>query len=979
MADSQNDICGCCDGLDGETPRRIDNPPGLSAISYRVGEYGHFKESLLARLSGGVLPQLARLSTRADSDFSIALSDALATSLDVLSFYQERLANEHYLRTATERQSVQELAGLIGYRLAPGVAASTWLAFTLQESPGVPGGTVEPVIVPAGVRVQSVPGQNEQAQTFETLEPIEARAEWNSMPVQTTEAWQPKYGDTALWLSGVGLGVQQGDAILIVGTERQADSGSERWDIRVVSRVCEDRGPQRTRLEWQSGLGNQFPAMSPAESGVTVYVFRLRASLFGHNAPDPRLFGTVGGTQLNRSYLTDNSGAEGRQWANFSIKGRQIDLDGAYPHILPKSWFALVSNENSQSASGLAGYVELYRAIRVSFPSRRDFGLSGKITRLIAEAGPDGRDPENIDKFRNRLRETLVLAQPEPLAVAEKLLEYPLYGATLSLAGLAPGILAGRALAVRGKRACVRLRTGKPPLTLELDEGDSYTVVENDIMRLGGQPERQSGSEWVYVAPQLFGQYIGAGSAVMLRLPVIDRNNKTGLLKVAASAIELVPAAKDDPDVQEVVFVDDRPDAVDSSGRDRTTFSLSRALHYCYDRETARVNGNVAGATHGETVTEVLGSGDARVAGARFSLRQAPLTYVSAATPNGRASTLALRVNDLLWHEVDSLFSQGREARVYSLHQDAASNTEIVFGDGVEGARPPSGDHNIRAVYRKGLGVAGNVGSNRLTTLLSRPLGVAEVCNPEAATGGEDPEQEAQAKENAPVTVRTLERVVSVRDYQDFARSFAGIDKAHAIWIEYGPARGVFITVAGVNGAPVANDGKTCTDLQAALHRYGDPLMPIRLESFRDGRFQLRVAVKVAEDSQGELVLAAVRNRLLRAYSFPQRDFGQVVSVDEIAGLVHGVAGVETIRITKLQRIGIPPIPPGQLQVLPRARALGFGFSLQKLWSQRFFQVLPEVQSRLPSALPEATLVGVPQAAELLVIDENSLFVELMS
>ena len=59
---------------------------------------------------------------RDDDDFSIALLDAWATVADVLTFYQERIANEAYLRTATERLSVLELARLIGYQLRPGVA-----------------------------------------------------------------------------------------------------------------------------------------------------------------------------------------------------------------------------------------------------------------------------------------------------------------------------------------------------------------------------------------------------------------------------------------------------------------------------------------------------------------------------------------------------------------------------------------------------------------------------------------------------------------------------------------------------------------------------------------------------------------------------------------------------------------------------------------------------------------------------------------
>src|SRR5262249_6977551 len=137
---------------------------------------------------------LQGLTTRDDDDFSIALLDAWATVDDVLTFYQERIANESYLRTATERLSVLELARLIGYQLRPGVAAATYMAFTLEDAPGAFGQAVNlsnvaqsvpefppPITIDVGVKIQSVPGPGEQAAIFETVEAIEARTAWNAL------------------------------------------------------------------------------------------------------------------------------------------------------------------------------------------------------------------------------------------------------------------------------------------------------------------------------------------------------------------------------------------------------------------------------------------------------------------------------------------------------------------------------------------------------------------------------------------------------------------------------------------------------------------------------------------------------------------------------------------------------------------------------------------------------------------------------
>jgi hypothetical protein len=187
--------CGCCAGVGVEAPTAIHNRPGLSAVAYRIGTHGQVLASLRARLSSKDHPAIERLRTRDGDDFSIALLDAYACMADVLGFYQERLANESYLRTAGERLSLSELARLIGYRLKPGVAAETCLAFTLQEPPpqapssepkqtsGVP----DKVTLDVGIKVQSVPGPDEKPQTFETVESIEARPAWNALKPRTSD------------------------------------------------------------------------------------------------------------------------------------------------------------------------------------------------------------------------------------------------------------------------------------------------------------------------------------------------------------------------------------------------------------------------------------------------------------------------------------------------------------------------------------------------------------------------------------------------------------------------------------------------------------------------------------------------------------------------------------------------------------------------------------------------------------------------
>src|SRR6202162_270335 len=178
--------CGCCAGTSVQTPARPGNAAGLAAIAYRAGTWSSFRESMLARLSSADFPALVPLKTRSDDDFVPAIIDATAMMLDVLTFYQERLANESYLRTATQLRSLTELSRLIGYQPSPGVSASTYLAFTFKATPGQPppDPSAPAIVIPQGTQVQGVPAQGQSPQTFETAADIAAKPDWSALAVQ---------------------------------------------------------------------------------------------------------------------------------------------------------------------------------------------------------------------------------------------------------------------------------------------------------------------------------------------------------------------------------------------------------------------------------------------------------------------------------------------------------------------------------------------------------------------------------------------------------------------------------------------------------------------------------------------------------------------------------------------------------------------------------------------------------------------------
>jgi hypothetical protein len=191
--------CGCCAGVHVVTPRVVVNRPGLPHLGYRVGSHGSFLASMIARLSSMDHPSLAGLTARDPDDASIALLDGWATIADVLTFYQERIANEGYLRTATERRSILELGRLVGWVLRPGISATAYLSYTVdldQQDPGKD----RRVTIPKGSQAQSIPDPGQLPptkvmpvalpQTFETAEDLDARALWSRLePRRRRPVW----------------------------------------------------------------------------------------------------------------------------------------------------------------------------------------------------------------------------------------------------------------------------------------------------------------------------------------------------------------------------------------------------------------------------------------------------------------------------------------------------------------------------------------------------------------------------------------------------------------------------------------------------------------------------------------------------------------------------------------------------------------------------------------------------------------------
>jgi hypothetical protein len=1015
--------CNCCEGVDVLTTARIFNRPGLGAIAYRVGTYGSFLETMKARLSSSAFPQLAALTTRESRDASIALLDAWATAADVLTFYQERIANEGYLGTAIERRSIVELARLVGYRLRPGLAASVYLAYTLEP-------TQDTTVIEIGNKAQSIPGPNEKPQVFETAEKLIAHAGLNLMKPRVT---QPQVfdlgvdsGPDVVFLRGVATNLRINDGLLLefslIGSNEpitpfyraiqiKLEPGLDRttvklWPKTVVAGPDPISGPvlmmqSLTAISTKYRDLNAFglSAKSKIVNRVTDKLKALAAVTEGGEFTllvqkfQPLIRDLVDDYSLSSSRGYDKIAAwlaalleELQHLESETPELSHTATDNTLPSFVelfqpfkqPQSVqpsteaqltrpFAQIFSPRSELVAQMYGALQpqvapFVKSVLANANPRRDTTPSAKTTRLATlikiqalrlKASLAGHNLPTVIREKAGDNSVVVSTRIAPPTLGESIdalaKVIPAVTATSALSWLAldaqysqitagskvvierptigagglPGPLITTTHTVVGVRTASLELFGVSLVVTVLDFGapwlsatevtdalktnvittgttvfaqneelkptdpdltDDLSFSENPIIELDGLYSSLEPGRWTIISGERVVTDTRSGQSINTGVEVSE------LVMVASVAHEAKTLLKGE--------------MVEVKGEKLHTFLRpAQPPAYRYRRNTVKIFGNVVRATHGETRNEVLGSGDGSKKLQSFELRQPPLTYLAAPNPSGIESTLEVRVNSLSWHEAPNLFVLSPNDRKYITKIDDDGKTTVIYGDGEHGARLPTGSENITAVYRQGLGKDGNVKAGQIKLPLTKPLGVKSVINPNYASGGVDKETRDQARINAPIAVLALDRLVSVQDYADFARTFAGIAKASAQRLSDGVREVVHLTIAGAGNIPIDVNSDLYRNLLAALNRFGDPLQPLEVESFERVLLIVSAKVNLDPDYLWESVKEKLRTTLWDKLGFDSRELGQGVTLSEVLSLMQAVPGVNYIDFELLDSV----------------------------------------------------------------------------
>lgn len=313
-------------------------------------------------------------------------------------------------------------------------------------------------------------------------------------------------------------------------------------------------------------------------------------------------------------------------------------------------------------------------------------------------------------------------------------------------------------------------------------------------------------------------------------------------------------------------------------------------------------------AYEGTTYTEVVGSSTGS-AGQEFRLKRTPL----ALNPDGTSSlvlTIRTGMVDVIWTEVSNFLNSDSSDLHFTANVDEYDVTTVTFGDGVNGAIPSSGTDNILASYRVGGGHIGNeVGPNRITKLAGSYPFITSVTNPIAPNSGLDKETIAEAKYNAPRSLRAFDRCVNYEDYAAKAMEVSGV--RFAIAHRGVGAYEVKVIIASAGATPIPTGSwdeytETGTGLLYAVGNYltqrkTTPTI-LKVEPARVAEVYFVAAVHCLPTARASNVRRVVEDAIDSVFDPDTQTMGKQFPISNVYRVIENLVGVDYVDIIQMQR-----------------------------------------------------------------------------
>lgn len=252
------------------------------------------------------------------------------------------------------------------------------------------------------------------------------------------------------------------------------------------------------------------------------------------------------------------------------------------------------------------------------------------------------------------------------------------------------------------------------------------------------------------------------------------------------------------------------------------------------------------------------------------------------------------------WLRVETLLYSTPGDPHFMVRRDASERVFVEFGNNTYGQIPLRGVDNIRVSYRKGGGVRGNVGANRIVELGANTADIGLVrCGHELpASGGNDREDLAIAAQRAAGLFRAQNRVVTARDYEAKALRF-GAAKAKANSLAWNRVQ-LYVAPAG-GGTPSATFREGLLqhlETRRVLTTVVEVLDPDYVTILLAGELFIEPTFFKHEVQQ------AASEAVARLFAFDHVAFGQALFISKIYEAVEAVEGVRGLNVTMFKPLG---------------------------------------------------------------------------
>jgi hypothetical protein len=873
--------------------------------------------------------RLLRQYEENSGEYGWEIMRAAARATHVQLAHLNAFANEGYLRTATQWDSLRKLAAMVNYHPAPPTSAITTIGLMLE--PSEDGAAVE---IARGLPMKYTPPEGGAPVVFETLLPLkshsdlnEARAVgWNRDPtvLSASEDWLDD-DKAALSPGALGLlardGVAGGMGVLMNAVARDVKSGLARITLSQIpsSWARGDTSLHVDAKETRRALPRSTAGVLVLEL-ATASNYQINSTVKIHHSGGSSVHLVIGNSDGHlKLACTHTLGA-----------GSAIRVETLVP-VSDTAGAWTIDQAGTSPIGGVSGAIGvLLGQAKAAQPTAYYLNRLGQLgsdqgvprhavdedgKALTAVLGVDFSHITDaigslfVESAGAKMEEAVVVGDPAAVVPGQFRRKR-----IVSFAGKPPkGLATGDFMAMRPEK-------GGAPLGLTVvgvaTANDTYTL----------QFDIDLSSEYNTFKPD---QFVFHGPfARSLRLLNFDRDPApaftgaeivlTGLRQDARELVRLGRTCliEDETGASAPVLAHIIGTALLQSGQSlKIVFETAEGLAG-FKKGWTKVNLNAVTASHGETKSpKVLGSGDAEKSRQSFGFSSKSVSFIpSSVAETGVAPDMDVAINGLVWPFRDLIDPTADDTESYSISTAEDGALTVHFR-----CRLRTGTNNVVVKrYRTGVGAGGTIPAHAFTKPMKKHRWVSAISQPFGSSGGAEREPIEDIRENAPARLASNGRAVSLTDFERLCQRRSDVWQASA-QVSTNPSRpeNLEIVIVPANGGTIGDTFKDA--LIEFVESRALPGVRVAISGYVAVHLVVATTIRVdVETYDKTIVQAAAQTALAEAFALEHRILGQPLYISEVVAALERVPGVETAQVDQFALSGTAP---GILRIAKTANA----------------------------------------------------------